>query len=63
MVEDIGDRSLPDWVEQALPAAVETFTDPTFQAMIAQIMGSTVRYPTLMATYWEHYVLPRAADH
>lgn len=51
--------SLTEWVEAGLPAAAETVASPGFPALIAQLMGSAVRYPTLMATYWEHYILPR----
>ncbi|MQA83818.1 MAG: TetR family transcriptional regulator [Streptosporangiales bacterium] len=58
-VEEAARLPLVELVERALPAAVGIMADPGFPAMIAQIMGSTVRYPTLMATYWEHYILPR----
>jgi AcrR family transcriptional regulator len=50
---------LTELIERALPAAVETVTDPTYPAMIAQTLGSAVRYPELMATYWQRHILPR----
>lgn len=58
-VEDAASLPLAELIERVLPAAVETVTDPRYPALIAQVLGSAVRYPRLMATYWEHYILPR----
>lgn len=46
-------------VEAALPDAAETAAAPEFRALAARILGSSVSHPSLMATYWQHYVLPR----
>jgi AcrR family transcriptional regulator len=45
--------------EAALPKSAETAAAPEFRALVARILGSAVSHPSLMATYWKHYVLPR----
>ncbi|MUL41771.1 TetR/AcrR family transcriptional regulator [Streptomonospora sp. PA3] len=57
--EDAAAVPLPDLIERVLPAAVDAVTDPDYPAMIAQALGSAVRYPRLMAAYWERHILPR----
>jgi AcrR family transcriptional regulator len=34
---------------------------PRFRALVARILGSSVSNPSLMATYWKHYIEPRRA--
>ncbi|MPZ85348.1 MAG: TetR family transcriptional regulator [Actinophytocola sp.] len=46
-------------VESTLDASAELAASPEFRALIARILGSSVSNPTLMATYWKHYILPR----
>ncbi len=46
-------------VEAALSNAAEAAAAPEFRALAARILGSSVSHPSLMATYWRHYVLPR----
>ncbi|MGV9802205.1 TetR/AcrR family transcriptional regulator [Mycobacterium sp. NPDC003449] len=46
-------------VEAAIDSAAETVTRPGYRAMVARVFGSAVSHPTLMAVYWEHYILPR----
>ncbi|MQA93696.1 MAG: TetR family transcriptional regulator [Streptosporangiales bacterium] len=48
-----------DLVERSIPASAAVLADPLFSGMVAQILGSAVRYPLLMEIYWERYVLPR----
>jgi len=58
-VDDIADTPVAELVERALPASAEVLAAPGFRAMVARIFGSAVSHPSLMATYWENYVLPR----
>jgi AcrR family transcriptional regulator len=46
-------------VGAALSNAAQTAAAPEFRALVARILGSAVSHPSLMATYWTHYVLPR----
>ncbi|WP_433519398.1 TetR/AcrR family transcriptional regulator [Nonomuraea sp. CA-143628] len=46
-------------IERSLPAAAEMAASPAFRALTARMMGSAVSHPSLMAAYWEHYILPR----
>ncbi len=48
-------------VQAALSNAAQTAAAPEFRALVARILGSAVSHPSLMATYWTHYVLPRRA--
>ncbi|WP_204079473.1 TetR/AcrR family transcriptional regulator [Mycobacterium riyadhense] len=57
---DVIDQVSPhQLVEAALPKAAETGAALEFRALVARILGSSVSHPSLMATYWKHYVLPR----
>lgn len=59
-VSDAADEaSLAELVDSSIPSSVAVVADPAFFAMVAQIVGSSVRYPRLMEIYWERYVLPR----
>ncbi|WP_326825981.1 TetR/AcrR family transcriptional regulator [Streptosporangium sp. NBC_01756] len=57
--EDVTDLPVAELIEHILPAAAATLAAPGFRALIARVLGSAVSHPTLMATYWEHYILPR----
>ena len=46
-------------VKRNLTAAAATAADPKFRALVAQIYGSAVTHPSLMQTYWDHYIAPR----
>lgn len=48
-------------VEATLANAAQTAAAPEFRALVGRILGSAVSHPSLMATYWTHYVLPRRA--
>ncbi|MGO1056110.1 TetR/AcrR family transcriptional regulator [Crossiella sp. CA198] len=56
---DFADLPVPELVRGLLPSAAAALTDPHFHGLIAQVYGSSRTHPTIMATYWEHYVLPR----
>jgi AcrR family transcriptional regulator len=58
--EEVIDRASPyELVEAALLSAAQTAAAPEFRALVARVLGSAVSHPSLMATYWKHYVLPR----
>lgn len=48
-------------VRAALPAAAELAADPRFVGLIGQVFASRTSHPTLIDTYWRHYVEPRRA--
>lgn len=58
-VEDVSGVPVAELVERALPAVAEAVTEPRFRALVARVFGSSTSHPQLMATYWQHYVLPR----
>ena len=51
----------PQLVEAAIADAADTASTPEFRGLVARIMGSSVHHPSVMATYWTHYVVPRRA--
>jgi AcrR family transcriptional regulator len=55
-VEEVPTHQL---TEAALSTVADTAVAPQFRALAARILGSAVSHPSLMATYWEHYVQPR----
>jgi hypothetical protein len=59
--ELIAEAAPYDLVEGALSNAAQAASDPQFRALVARILGSSASHPALMATYWNHYVLPRRA--
>lgn len=48
-------------IRRAIPAAADTMVEPRFRGMVAQVFGASVSHPSLLETYWEHYVKPRRA--
>ncbi|MGS2644447.1 TetR/AcrR family transcriptional regulator C-terminal ligand-binding domain-containing protein [Streptosporangium sp. LJ11] len=56
---DLPDQPIADLIERMLPTLAETLASPGFRALIARVLGSAISHPALMATYWEHYILPR----
>lgn len=48
-----------DLAERILDQQAETAASPEFRALVARIFGSSVSHPSLMETYWRHYVVPR----
>ncbi|MEQ7125682.1 TetR/AcrR family transcriptional regulator [Actinopolymorpha sp. B11F2] len=68
MIEEHGDwptnaeleRADPQQLlESTLDASAELAASHEFRALVARILGSSVSHPSLMATYWKHYILPR----
>lgn len=58
--EELVDQVPPSQlVEAAISDAANTATAPEFRGLVARILGSSVHHPSLMATYWKHYILPR----
>jgi AcrR family transcriptional regulator len=57
--EDIETGSPAEIIERVLPASAEVAASPQFRALVSRIYGSAVSHPSLMATYWRHYILPR----
>ncbi|MGP3932101.1 TetR/AcrR family transcriptional regulator [Nonomuraea sp. KM88] len=45
--------------EQLMDSWVRTFGDARFRAILAQLIGSSVTRPSLLATYREQYIEPR----
>lgn len=43
----------------ALPVAARTLAEPGYRAMLAQVLGTSVTHPGLMAAFWENHILPR----
>ncbi|MFI9847617.1 TetR/AcrR family transcriptional regulator [Nonomuraea sp. NPDC051941] len=58
-LDDLHALTSREIIERALPAAAQMAASPGFRALVARIMGSAVSHPSLMATYWTHYILPR----
>lgn len=46
-------------LESTLDASAEVAASYQFRALVARILGSSVSHPSLMETYWKHYILPR----
>lgn len=57
--EDADHLSLAELVEKALEPTVDVLTEPSFRPLIARLLGTAVSHPELLASYWEHYILPR----
>lgn len=45
--------------ERLMDSWVHTFGDARFRAILAQLIGSSVTQPSLLATYHEQYIQPR----
>lgn len=46
-------------IADALPVSARTLADPGYRAMLAQVFGSSVTHPGLMAAFWHNHILPR----
>jgi AcrR family transcriptional regulator len=57
--EEIESVSPHELIERALPSAAEAAASPEFRALVSRVLGSAVSHPSLLATYWKHYILPR----
>ena len=57
-VEDSA-ATVPEMVENAVPAAAAAIAEPGFRAVLAQMLGSAQTHPRIMEACWEHYILPR----
>lgn len=59
--EEIRTASPVELLERILPTSAEMAASAGFRALVARILGSSVSNPSLMATYWKHYLEPRRA--
>lgn len=57
--EDFESVPVAEWIERILPATAEAFADDRMRTLVSRVFGATASYPALMATYWEHQILPR----
>lgn len=57
--EEAETMPVTELIERVLPMAADSVTEPSYAAMVAETLGSAVRQPSLLATYWEHHVVPR----
>jgi AcrR family transcriptional regulator len=57
--EEINSTTPHELVRRNVAGAARTAADPTFRALVAQVYGSAVTHPSLMQTYWTHYIEPR----
>ena len=46
-------------IADALPVSARTLAEPGYRAMLAQVFGSTVTHPGVMAAFWQNHILPR----
>ena len=65
-IPDVDDHDLSDLlayeqVARALPAVTAATAGPRFRALVSRVFGSVTSHPSLLRTYWEHYVRPRRA--
>lgn len=56
---DLQQLSNHEILERSLPAAAEIAASTRFRALAARVLGSAVSHPSLMAAYWNSYILPR----
>lgn len=53
--------SVVDIVRAAVAAMAEAIIEPQFRALVARVLGTSSSHPSIIETYWEHYVVPRRA--
>lgn len=46
-------------IVDALPVSAQTLAEPGYRAILAQVFGSSVTHPGLMAAFWQNHILPR----
>jgi AcrR family transcriptional regulator len=56
---EANDIALPHLIEHMITASIAPLTNPKVRALTAQLIGAGARHPSLLATYWEKYVIPR----
>jgi AcrR family transcriptional regulator len=55
------DTPFPQLLDRMLDAAAETLTDPLVAGLFRRLIGAGADYPSLLATYWQHFMAPRRA--
>ena len=58
-VDGVADLPLAEQVAHAIPSIAETAATPAFRALVSRVFGAAASHPSLVATYWDHYVAPR----
>lgn len=56
---DLADTPVAELIARTLPAASEAIADARFRALVARVFAASASHPSLMETYWRHYVMPR----
>ena len=46
-------------IVDVLPVSARTLAEPGYRAMLAQVFGSSVTHPGVMAAFWQNHILPR----
>jgi len=46
-------------IDLVLDAVSATLADPRMRGLLGQLIGSSQTHPSLLATYWKHYLGPR----
>src|SRR5690606_35818534 len=57
--EELAAASPRQTVEELLPVAADLAASSRYRTLVARVLGTAVSHPTLLATYWRHYLLPR----
>lgn len=58
-LDDVSDVPVPELAEQAVDVLTTALCDPRNRDLIARVIGARTSHPSLVRTFWEHYVEPR----
>jgi AcrR family transcriptional regulator len=58
-VDGVAELPLAEQVTRAIPSIAETAATPAFRTLVSRVFGAATSHPSLVATYWDHYVAPR----
>ena len=58
-LEDVSDVPVPELAERAVDVLAAALSDPRNRDLISRVIGARTSHPTLVRTFWEHYVEPR----
>jgi AcrR family transcriptional regulator len=57
--DELAATPVRELAERMLDQQAETAASPEFRALVSRIFGSSVSHPSLMESYWRHYIVPR----
>ncbi|HEY3685980.1 MAG TPA: TetR/AcrR family transcriptional regulator [Streptosporangiaceae bacterium] len=57
--DELAAMPVRELAERMLDQQAEAAASPEFRALVSQVFGSSVSHPSLMETYWRHYIVPR----